>query len=611
MRASSITGSVVTVCTVAAMLLLGIPAANAADGVPDPTTTQPVVTADTSPSPDSVPATPPAAETANSDAPAAIVTDVPATLQARTTPVVQTMSTDKQNTKVTICHRTDSATNPYRQITVDQSAVDGVGNSDHYGEHQGPLASTTVVAQQLKDAHIKWGDIIPPLKGVHNGLNWTTEGQAIYDANCVVPTPPLTPKVCSAITAGPVATNLDEAGWNHHDTRSTGKVDYVSGGVRLHTTDSANPSSSQNKVTVYRDITPTPLAQFGEPSVTFASGGTGVKPSMQVGVDVDGNGTWDGYLVGEPDSYGAHNWWVNKPGFNVPSGMGYTSFGSWANFVAANPNAKVIELGLSLGSGVLGDWTVTNLTAGCTSYTFNYVAPPVVVAPSATIDSVCAADGTDVTAHLVAGTNNNTFQILINGVKVGEQSVQAGETFDWKTTLAEDSSGGSATVEVKSGEVSLTSVITVSTDCLPPVTIIPTPPAPKVTAPTCTADGSLPTLMGGTGYTAVYNRPFNGPGVYTAIYTITGNNTAFTNGKTVSYDLTVGKKLTENCATTTGGANTGMFGNQPGAASVSASNPMNSFMGIGGIALAIAALIGLSIVVRPKRSHAGGTVGVE
>ncbi|TAL14140.1 hypothetical protein EPN95_04000 [Patescibacteria group bacterium] len=89
------------------------------------------------------------------------------------------------NPKITICHRTDSVTNPYDSISVDVSAADG-GNDhgDHYSEHQGPLASSQTYAQTLKNAHQDWGDIIPPVPGHHNGLNWTTLGQAMYNNDC-------------------------------------------------------------------------------------------------------------------------------------------------------------------------------------------------------------------------------------------------------------------------------------------------------------------------------------------------------------------------------------------------------------------------------------------
>ena len=88
--------------------------------------------------------------------------------------------------KVTICHRTNSVTNPYNELSVAQSAVDGVGNGDHYLKHQGPIATSTGVAQVLKDSKQKWGDIIPPV-GAHSGLNWTTEGQSILANHCEVP----------------------------------------------------------------------------------------------------------------------------------------------------------------------------------------------------------------------------------------------------------------------------------------------------------------------------------------------------------------------------------------------------------------------------------------
>ena len=113
--------------------------------------------------------------------------------------------------KVTICHRTNSATNPYVEITVDVSAVDGqAGNSgqepDHFGEHKGPLASSEAVAQNLKDNGIEWGDIIPPVPPFHNGLNWPA-GQAILENGCNFVTPPTTaPTTTAPPTTAPPGT---------------------------------------------------------------------------------------------------------------------------------------------------------------------------------------------------------------------------------------------------------------------------------------------------------------------------------------------------------------------------------------------------------------------
>lgn len=89
-------------------------------------------------------------------------------------------SGDKHDhTKVTICHRTGSATNPYVKITVSSSAA--YGGHDH--RHEGPVATNTSTAATLKSQHVEWGDIIPA-DATHAGSNWTTEGKAVYDNDC-------------------------------------------------------------------------------------------------------------------------------------------------------------------------------------------------------------------------------------------------------------------------------------------------------------------------------------------------------------------------------------------------------------------------------------------
>lgn len=148
------------------------------------------------------------------------------------------------NDKVTICHRTNSVKNPYVKITVSKNAVDGQGgNGDHYAEHQGPVATSPAVAQQLKDNKTEWGDIIPPVPGAHNGLNWTAEGQAMYNNNCnyvqpqqppvTPPTPPVTPPTPPAAprtTTGATLGTQTTTG-NTLSTRTAGQADAASGGV--------------------------------------------------------------------------------------------------------------------------------------------------------------------------------------------------------------------------------------------------------------------------------------------------------------------------------------------------------------------------------------------
>lgn len=87
------------------------------------------------------------------------------------------LATAGNDDNVTICHRSNSVTNPYVQETVDPSSIDGQGKDDH-SQHTGPVATSQAVAQALKDNHEDWGDIIP------NILNWTPEGIAIYNNGC-------------------------------------------------------------------------------------------------------------------------------------------------------------------------------------------------------------------------------------------------------------------------------------------------------------------------------------------------------------------------------------------------------------------------------------------
>lgn len=103
---------------------------------------------------------------------------------------------DDDSKKVTICHRTNATTNPYRKITVNYTAVDGAGNNDHSshdeiynGKHV--YDSGTAYPSNQKD----WGDIIPPdtynitrsLAPRWQPLNWTENngaGQTLWNAGC-------------------------------------------------------------------------------------------------------------------------------------------------------------------------------------------------------------------------------------------------------------------------------------------------------------------------------------------------------------------------------------------------------------------------------------------
>ena len=116
-------------------------------------------------------------------------------------------ATQRNDDNVTICHRTNSVTNPYTRNTVDPSSVDGSGNNDHTS-HLGPVFDQNASYPPPHNGD-QWGDIIPPHPG--NSLNWNAAGIAIYNNDCEVPesTPTSTPTRTATVTKtpSPTATN--------------------------------------------------------------------------------------------------------------------------------------------------------------------------------------------------------------------------------------------------------------------------------------------------------------------------------------------------------------------------------------------------------------------
>ena len=100
--------------------------------------------------------------------------------------------------KVTICHATNSVENPYDQITVNaNSIVKPDGGPTGHATHTGPVYPTP-----------DWGDIIPSFQynndhggvSTYPGLNWSGDGQAIWNGGCLVVFVPIQPPEESTTT---------------------------------------------------------------------------------------------------------------------------------------------------------------------------------------------------------------------------------------------------------------------------------------------------------------------------------------------------------------------------------------------------------------------------
>jgi hypothetical protein len=126
--------------------------------------------------------------------------------------VLVASATQPPNHRVTICHATGADSNPYVVVTPDIASA-GFLQGGHDG-HTGPI---WVSGDQA--AHQKWGDIIPPYQYVRadgttfvfGGLNWTAQGQAIWNNGCAAPgetTPISGATLGSGATPSPAATPI-------------------------------------------------------------------------------------------------------------------------------------------------------------------------------------------------------------------------------------------------------------------------------------------------------------------------------------------------------------------------------------------------------------------
>lgn len=170
------------------------------------------------------------------------------------------------------------------------------------------------------------------------------------------------------------------------ETRATGHNDFrITSGVRVWT----EGSTSTDKAAGYFAVGK-PFDEVGEPRMQWrANGANTLRPGLQLVVDIDGDTTPDGILVGEPffadgtplykDIAFATNWWLTGSATDAfkeiaPSddgGNGSPHNGTLAEWRAALPDeATVVSAGWSLGSGVKGDGVIEAITVGTTTYTF-------------------------------------------------------------------------------------------------------------------------------------------------------------------------------------------------------------------------------------------------
>lgn len=375
---------------------------------------------------------------------------------------------DEEPAKITICHATNSATNPYVEIEVSTNAADGVaGNSgntpDHYGEHTGPLASSVEVAQGLKDDHVSWGDIIPAIDGVHDGLNLGDGGAEILAAGCNLPDEP----EC-----------VEDPTFSYTFYGATGQVVLtVSGGDEGEPL--CDPLAARTAAWTYD------LPASGSPSWPQTLAGFTDKL-------IDVIGTYD-YSPPQQDScyqYDAYAAFVSDGGFdalNLPTNL----LGSH------NPSEPAFLHETLPGSGTNPTWSFTS-SEGCNP------PPPPVVVPSdvtASITAECKAfpEGENGQGGLIAFSSSNALvagpdpvgtsaevEYFVGGTSVHGPVTQApdGTNEGYDYIALEDSGIYMATIEVDGIVVATLDFFNSDCGTPDPTVITPAPPTVYCGVPT-------------------------------------------------------------------------------------------------------------------------------
>lgn len=184
--------------------------------------------------------------------------------------------------------------------------------------------------------------------------------------------PPVENKVCTTIAAGPVSTNLNDL-WSNVDTRSAGHVEYVANGLHVWTDDATSNAKVSEGIAVNF-----PLKNTGALSLAWTGSTPPPGINLFVNFGADGNGT----LVYE-SVYGQDLWLTNGSSAAVKAkapvnggGNGSQWHGTITQWLSVYPDAQVVGVAYSLGSGVKGDGVISSITAGCTKYTFDYKQSP-------------------------------------------------------------------------------------------------------------------------------------------------------------------------------------------------------------------------------------------
>jgi hypothetical protein len=157
-----------------------------------------------------------------------------------------------------------------------------------------------------------------------------------------------TPKACTLIPTI-LSMDKDSNGW-YIPT----EAEYVDGGIKL------NVNGEWDTTSISRTMVG-PLADIGS-VVDFSA-----SPNQYAGIHID---TDKGTLTFEKEGSYEGKWW-SESDFGVASGMGYKTFDTLENIVAANPGVMTSKLRVLYTHPLASSSIITSVIVGCAKYTFD------------------------------------------------------------------------------------------------------------------------------------------------------------------------------------------------------------------------------------------------
>lgn len=224
--------------------------------------------------------------------------------------------------------------------------------------------------------------------------------------------------------------------WDLSETRAQGHNELTEDGLHIWT----ESNTSLDKAAGYYPLG-APLSSINGGSIVY-NASFGITPGLQVVTDFDGDGSIDGILVGEA-VYGS-NWWLTnsakqfvKDGApNTGGGNGSNWWGTLLEWSQAFPNANVVAIGYSLGSGVHGDGVIVSMQFGCYTFTFGLPEPTPEPTPEVTPETTPDPEATETPVApppvvFTLPSGGFSCRVFIDGMMTAPTYVQTLDNTDW------------------------------------------------------------------------------------------------------------------------------------------------------------------------------------